>query len=291
MIKYCYFNGKFIAENKARLGLYDLGLLRGYGVFDFMRSYQGRVILLDEHLKRLAKSAKLAGLKVPFAKMKIKSVIRKLLRLNKLEQACIRIVITGGQSQDGITYDDSSPTFFILTRPVSPQNNLVCQQGVKLITVGHQRPLAEAKTTCYLIRLLKQKEKQRQRAYEILYCDNGLALECSTSNFFIFKGQTLITAKDNILKGTRRALVLKLAKAKFKVEERPLLVSELKNASEAFLTSTVRNIVPVVRIDKIKIGDGRVGKHTRYLMERLNKYIEIFIRTAKDDIASAWEKK
>jgi len=274
MLKYCYLNGKFIAENKAHINLYDVGLLRCYGVFDFMRSYRGRVLLINEHLKRLTKSAKLAGIKIPLTKTKIKLVIKKLLQLNKLKEAYIRIVITGGQSQDGITYDYNLPTFFILTKAILPQIDLIYERGVKLMTVDHQRPLAEAKTTNYLIRLSKQKEKQRQQAYEILYLNNGLVLECSTSNFYIFRGQTLITAKNNILKGTRRGVVLKLAKARFKVEERPLRVSELNRASEAFITSTVRNIVPVVKIDKIKIGNGRVGENTKYLMEKLNKYLK-----------------
>lgn len=272
--KYCYFNGHFIPENKAAISVYDLGLLRGFGVFDFMRAKRGRLLLTDAHMKRLFRSARLINLKVPLTKPQIIAAINKLLTLNKLHDAYIRIVLTGGITKDGATYDYDKPTFFILVQAIPPLVDKIYEQGVKLITAEYQRGFARAKTTNYLTKLSLQKRKEKARAYEILYIHNGNVLECSTCNFYIFKNNTLITAKDNILEGTRRGLVLKLARKKFKVEERPYSLGELAKATEAFITSTTRDIVPVVRIDKKNVGRGLVGPNTKYLMDILNKYLK-----------------
>lgn len=267
MKKYCYLNGKTVPEDKAHIGISDLGVLRGYGVFDFLRTYNGKPFYLREHLDRLENSAKLVGLKVPLAKSEISKIINKLLKINKLDEATIKIIVTGGCSADGLTCDINHPTVLILTREIHQAPPEVYKKGIKLMTFEHQRNHPEAKTIDYITMLKLQNQKQKQKAFEILYVNKGLILEGATSNFFLFIKNKLITPKNNVLAGITKKVVLKLAGKNFKVEERNVKVSEIKKATEAFITSTTREILPVVKIDGITIGDGKVGKNTKLLME------------------------
>ena len=98
-------------------------------------------------------------------------------------------------------------------------------------------------------------------------------MEASTSNFFVFIGDKLITPKGNILKGITRNLVIKLAKKEFEVEERELKTEELALVTEAFIAATNKDIVPVVQIDDLKIGDGKPGKNTKQLMELFAEFV------------------
>ena len=149
------------------------------------------------------------------------------------------------------------------------------KNGIKLATVDHSRDAAEIKTTNYVeaVRAINERQK-KEKFFEILYVSNGFVLEASTSNFFVFIGDKLVTPKDNILKGITRNLVIKLADKEFEVEERPLKMEELALTSEAFITATNKDIVPVVQIDEKKIGNGKPGKNTKRLMELFWEFVE-----------------
>lgn len=274
MLKFAYINGKILPEEKACIGISDLGLLRGYGVFDFLRTYNGKPFLLREHLNRLENSAKLIGLKAPLSKIEVSKIINKLLRKNKLSEATIKIIITGGISKDGLTYDINLPTVIIITKKIHEYQPEIYEKGIKLITHDFQRNNSGAKTTDYITMLKLQNQRKKQNAFEALYTNKGLILEGATSNIFLFKKNTLITPKNNVLAGITRKVVLKLAAKKFKVEERNIKISEIKKATEAFITSTTREVLPVVKIDNIKIGSGRVDKNTQWLMETFKSYTD-----------------
>lgn len=271
MPKYCYLNGKIVLEDKAHVSISDLGILRGYGVFDFLRTYNGRPFYLREHMDRLENSAKLVGLKVPLTKLRVGEIISELLRKNKLREATVKIIVTGGCSADGLVCDLNHQTVIILVKEIHDCPVELYKKGIKLITFEHQRNNSSAKTIDYITMLKLQNKRQKEKAFEILYVNNGVVLEGATSNFFIFKGNKLITTKNNILAGITRKIILKLAIKHFKVEVRDLKINEIKNATEAFITSTTREVLPVVRIDNIKIGNGKVGKNTQLLMEFFKK--------------------
>lgn len=272
--KYCYLNGKILNTKDACVSVADIGLLRGFGVFDFLRTYNGKPFLFDRHIKRFEKSAKLAGLRIPISRQEIENIIIKLLKQNRVSEAGVRIVLTGGESPDGLDWNEKTTTFFILVQEIHNHSKEMYEKGVKLISYNFAREKPEAKSNNYLTKLQLNSELTKKRAHEILYFKNDIVLEGATCNFFIFRGNTLITPKDDILIGTRRWLTLKLAKGLFKIEERPIKISELDKATEAFITSTTRDILPVTKIDQKKIGDGKVGKNTKILMNLYAKYIE-----------------
>lgn len=274
---FCYFNGKIVSADCALIHPNDLGVLRGYGVFDVLKTVNGKIFLFDEHFKRLSDSANYMGVKLPAKKNEIEEIVKKLILKNKIsggKQASIRIVLTGGRSTDVMHFDSKKPTFYILVSEFKPLADDLFKKGVKLATVDHSRDAAEIKTTNYVeaVRTINQRQK-KEKFFEILYVSNGVILEASTSNFFVFIGDKLITPKDSILKGITRNLVIKLAKKKFEVEERELKTDELSLATEAFIAATNKDIVPVVQIDDKKIGNGKPGPNTKLLMEILKEFV------------------
>ncbi|KKT21176.1 MAG: D-alanine aminotransferase [Parcubacteria group bacterium GW2011_GWB1_43_8] len=272
---YCCFNGKIVPANSALICLDDLGILRGYGVFDVMKTVNGKIFLFDEHFKRLSDSADYLGARLPAGKKEIEEAIKKLISKNKIKQASIRIVLTGGRSADAMHFDSKTPTFYILVSEFRPLKEELFKNGVKLATVNRGRDMAEIKTTNYITAVKNINERQKkENFFEIIYVSNGLVLEASTSNFFAFIGGKLVTPKDNILKGITRNLIIKLAKKEFEVEERELKMDELNLVAEAFIAATNKDIVPVVQIDNLKMGDGKPGKNTQKFMQIFEEFVK-----------------
>lgn len=266
MVKYCYHNGKIVPTDKAGFSVQDIGILRGYGIFDFATTQNGKPFLFKEHWARLRKSAKLMKLSVPVSDTQIEKIIWDLMAKNKLKDANIRILITGGKTVDGLTYEQKNNTCTILLHEKKSLPEELYAKGAKLIVHEHMRPFYESKTTNYITSVHLQEKRQKAGAIEILYTFQGKVLECSTANFFIFKNNTLITPKDLILIGITRNFVLKLAKkAGFKIEERDINEGELKEAAEAFITSTNKDVLPIVKVGAQKIGNGKPGENTQKL--------------------------
>lgn len=271
--KYAYFNGKIITLDKVKINPYDLGFLRGYGVFDVMCTQNGKPFLLDEHWARIVVFAKEMKLCLPVNKKEFSDIITKLLQLNKFSKSTIRTVLTGGESGDAFT-PCGKETFLILVEKFQPLPKESFTEGVGVATLNFSRYLPRVKITNYVEAIRNLDLKKKNKALEITYVKDGELLENSMSNIFIFKNNTLITSNGGVLMGTTRNLVVKLAKKKFKVEERKVSEKEFRNASEVFLTGANKDIVPVVRIDNKKVGDGKVGKNTKVLMEEFRKFVK-----------------
>ena len=276
MTRYCYFNGKIMPEEKAGVSVRDMAVLRGYGMFEFLRTYDGRLFHFEDHIRRFRNSARMMGLRVPLSDEEIKSVLNRLIRKNKFKEAALRLVLSGGRTIDGMRYHRFEPTFFILADEFKPLSDAFYKKGVAVITHEYQREMPEVKTISYLVAAREHNNGKNKngRALEILYTKNSKALECTTSNFFIFKGDVLITPEKNVLKGVTRKIAMKLARPKFKIEERDIKISELKSATEAFLTATNKEIVPIVKINGQKIGDGRVGRNTKILIDSFRQSVQ-----------------
>jgi len=272
MTTYCYLNGKILPLYKAGISLRDIGILRGYGVFDFIRTYNGKLFAFKEHYMRLKNSAKILNLKIPISEKELKEVIKKLISKNKMKESNIRMVLTGGESSDAITYHSSS--FYILIENPKIFYESIYKKGIKLITYEYLRSIPSAKTLDYIMAVKLQPLKKRQKAFEILYTYKGNILEATTSNFFLFIKDTLITPKENVLFGITRQCVITLAKNIFKIEERQISLKELESATEAFITSSNKEIVPVIKIDNKIIGNGKVGNNTKKLMQLFRTFTE-----------------
>ena len=270
-------NGKFIDERDAKISVNDIGLHRNYGVFEVLRTYNGAPFLLKEHLNRLVKSAKEIGLVVPYSKKEISENISKILQKNKEEESLIKILVTGGESKDGMN-PGIKPTFLILTKPLPVTDKDIYKKGVKLITYEHKRFIPSAKTLNYIQLIKSFKELKKEKAFTLLYTSDGNVSEGATCNIFFYKSKKLITPKTGVLNGITRNLVIKLAGKNFTVDQKDIKLGILNSSEEVFITMTTKGIVPVVKIDKHTIGNGKPGKNTKIIMKLFDKYINNFIK-------------
>jgi branched-subunit amino acid aminotransferase/4-amino-4-deoxychorismate lyase len=278
MKKYCYVNGKIVEINKPQVALNDLSVLRGYAVFDFARVSNGVPLFWQEHLARFRRSAKTIGLAVSLPDAEITKMVQKLLQKNKVKNASARLILSGGPTDDGIT-PRGKPILSILIEDEYRLPNSVYKLGAKLMTTDYERLFPEAKTTNYLLAVSLQKKKRAAKALEILYTKNGKVFEASTSNLFMVTGKKIITPKAEVLPGITRAKTIMLAKkAGYEVEEREVLLSEVRKADEVFLTATNKDVTPIVKVDDLVIGAGKPGPVTQDLLYR---YCELVLKEVK----------
>ncbi|MEA3323049.1 MAG: aminotransferase class IV [Patescibacteria group bacterium] len=276
MKKYCYINEKIVEEKNACISPHDLGILRGYGVFDFMcTTKDNKPFLLHDHWMRLKRSAAALGMNVPISKEKYEKIISKLIAKNSYKDPAIRTVLTAGISENGITLPEK-PTFYILIHDITkllPSKQLY-KNGGKLITHDFFRDNHASKTTNYIEAIKNQKEKSRRGAIEILYTNKNKVLECTTSNIFIVKNEKLITPADGILPGITRKLIIKLAKKNnLKIQEKTISKKQLFNSDEIFITGSAKHILPIIKVDSQKINDEKPGTITQQISKLYFDYL------------------
>ena len=271
-----YLNGTFIDTGDLTISPYDLGLLRGYAVFDIMRTQNGKPFLFAGHWKRLYNSAKQFGLKLPVTEKEFKAVVENLLHINGFRESMIKTVLTGGPSADGFS-PAGKETFFIIAEELKTLPRDIYLRGAKVITLEHPRECPSVKSTNYMTAMRHYRARMKQGAIEILYTCSGKALEGAVSNLFIVKKGRLVTPKEGILLGITRSFVIKLAgKLKLPLEERAIPLKEVLKADEAFMTSSTRNIVPVIMVDRTRIGAGKVGPFTKAIMDAAARFNELY---------------
>lgn len=266
-----YVDGNFVSADKAMIPVDDLAVLRGIGICDIMRTFYKKPYFVDEHIDRLMASGEKIGLSLPWSRSKIKQIVFQTLDKNPgLEEVNIRIVITGGSSPDFLT-PTGRPRLIVMVTPINKLPEKWYTQGVKVITLVQERPLAGAKVTSYISAAMAMTRAKAAGATEVIYVDrNHNAMEGTTSNLFAFFGNTLVTPPaDGILKGITRKVILSLARDRYDVSESPLPLEKLLTADEVFITGTNKGVVPVVKIDDTPIKDGRPGPGTRTLMTAL----------------------
>ncbi len=267
-----YIDGEFVPADEAVIPVNDLAVLRGYGVFDFLRTYEGKPFFLKEHIERLKQSARQIDLDFPWSYSKLAAVVMQTLNQNNYSEANIRIVVTGGASPDFIT-PQGKPRLLVLVTPAQKLPVWWYENGVKIITTFAERFIPGAKSINYIPATIALKKARKQNAVEAIYIDrDGFVQEGTTSNIFAFIGDKLVTPGREILAGITRHVVLTLTEDIFDTEIRDIKKDELLKADEVFITGTNKGLVPVVQVDDTIIGDGKPGVRTRQVMETLAEY-------------------
>jgi len=269
-----YIGGQWVHPDEATISINDMAVLRGYSVFESLRTYNFRPFHLDEHLERLYRSAIMIDMEIPWSSKQIADIVREIITRNTYQNASIRLLVTGGESEDGIL-PSGNPLLVVMITPLGERDMERFARGSKLITTKLQRISPEAKTANYIAAVRALKEASRRNAADALFVnEREHVLEATRSNFFIFRGDTLVTPRRGILIGITRNIVLELAQSLYVVEERPILLEELALADEAFITSSAKEITPVVQIDDLIIGDGKPGPRTYQLEQRFIEMVE-----------------
>jgi D-alanine transaminase/branched-chain amino acid aminotransferase len=266
----CFIDGRILHGDEAHIPIDDLGLQRGYAVFDYARTYYGKLFHLRDHLARLRRSAAALHLVLPYSNDELVRTATTLVTRLGEREAGLRMILTGGSAHAANLLE--YPRVILIAEELPTYSREVYERGVKLITYEFERDLPYVKTTNYMTGFRLIPEKKERGAFEVLYTWRGLVLECTRDNFFVFRGDTLATPKNYVLHGITRQVILSLAAAHFHVEERDVTVEEMEAADEAFLSSTSKQIVPVVQVDEQRIGLGAAGARTRRLMELFDAY-------------------
>jgi branched-chain amino acid aminotransferase len=266
-----YIDGEFVRSDDAAIPAGDLAVLRGYGVFDFMRTYGGKPFHLDAHLRRLERSAQLIDLPLPLPLETIRQITLETLARNNYPESNVRIVVTGGTTDDNIT-PNGGARLLVMVTPLKPLPEAWYRDGIKVITTRADRYLPEAKTLNYIPAILALKQARQQGAVDALYVNSqGHVLEGTTTNVFAFLGDRLITPGSGVLWGITRQTVLELASDRFQVEVGTLPLVDLLRADEVFVSSSNKEVCPVRQVDDHLIGAGVPGPRTQFLMEQFAK--------------------
>ena len=277
-------DGQFVPASEAVIPVDDLAIMRGFGVFDLLRTLNGKPLFLVEHIKRLQASARRIGIQLPWTPQKLIDIVMQTLQRNSFGESNIRIVVTGGSSPDFIT-PQGKPRLLVLVTGAPQLPQWWYTDGVKIITFFSERSIPGAKSIDYVTATIALKQARDQNAIEAVYVDhNGYAREGTTSNLFAFYADTLVTPGKGILSGITRKAVLDLAATMFRVDLRDLRLNDLLAADEVFITGTNKIIVPVVRINDTTIDQGCPGKNTQKLMGALKERIESYYQSQKIEL-------
>jgi branched-chain amino acid aminotransferase len=269
-----YVDGQFVPAADAVIPVDDLAIMRGLGVFDLLRTLDGKPLFLEEHIMRLEDSARRIGIALPWPRAQLMRLVMEALHRNSFKESNIRIVVTAGSSPDFLTPQEKPRLLILVTRaPALPGEWYT--DGVKIITYFSERNIPGAKSIDYVPATIALRQARDHDAIEAVYVDrNGLVLEGTTSNLFTVFGDALVTPDSGILNGVTRRAVLSLAEKMGPVDLRDLNLDELLTADEVFITGTNKMIVPVIQVDETVIGDGRPGRITQKLMKALRIRID-----------------
>ncbi|RTZ97186.1 MAG: branched-chain amino acid aminotransferase [Deltaproteobacteria bacterium] len=268
-----YLDGKFVTEDNAMISARDLIVLRGFGVFDFLITYNKRPFHLKDHVQRLENSAAEIGLTLTHTGAEICDIVEETVRRNTHHnESNIRIVYTGGVSSDGLIPEGNGKLMVMVT-PKRKLPGSWYTQGAKIITLDIERFMPGAKSTNYLTAVWAVRQARRQEAIEAVYVDrNQRILEGTTTNFYFFEHNKLVTTHSDILPGITRSVILDLMKDHFEIELRDIAKDEIKSMKEVFISASNKEVVPVIRINDTVIGDGKPGPGTRKVMQIFRAY-------------------
>ena len=280
-----YLNGRYMQAERAKVSAFDRGFSFGDGLFETLRAYSGWVFGLDRHLRRLGRGAAQIGLQFEGDVGRWRRVMSRLLRRNGLMDAdsSLRLTVTRGMDILGTLLPPEavpSPTLFLVARPVEGTIAERQQLGIGVVTIQWGDPFNPfgIKSLGYLYHMLAMIRAREQGAHEALFvASDGSVVEGATSNVFCVANGVLTTPPEDagLLPGITREVVIELARKEgLDVREAPLPLEELLASDEAFLTGSVKEVMPLIAIDGKQIGSGNPGAITRLLHQRYREAVE-----------------
>ncbi len=280
MAEQAFLNDGLVDIDSASVSVKDSGFLYGAGLFETMRSYNGVVFALEDHLDRLLLSAKSLGINNIYDRKIITNAIDEVLAANKLKEARLRLTLTNGPMS--VLEEKAKPTLLITATQVQEYPADYYKKGVLVILCPYrQNPNALMschKTTNYFLRMFGLSHAHQRRAAEALWftVDNRLAEGC-ISNIFLVKDSVLYTPpiETPVLPGVMRKNICQLAiEDSIELVEKDLSVDDLLGADEVFMTNVIMKIMPVTNIEKHQVSEGEVGIVTGKLIKLLDEFIE-----------------
>ncbi|MGB9839005.1 D-amino-acid transaminase [Thermovenabulum sp.] len=274
-----YLNGEKVDYENAKIHVEDRGFLFGDGLYEVIRVYNGKFFYLEKHMERLKKGAEQIYLELDFGPDTLVETIKKAVKESGFKDASVYVQVTRGTAPRQHAFPTNAKcTWLVIVREAKPQPQEFYENGVEAITVPDERwTRCNIKTVQLLANCIAKEKAKRAGAYEAIFHRGDIVTEASSSNVFIVKDGTIFThpANNLILHGITRFAVLELIKNNnFELREEPFSKEKLFAADEVFLTGTMTEVMPIVKVDGKIIGDGVPGKITMKLIEDFRKLTE-----------------
>ena len=288
MAEIVYINGALVPRAKAHISVSDHGFLYGYGLFQTMRAYHGKLFLLDRHLKRLYEAAEVIGMRQKLDGIDLEKACAETLKANKLKEARMRLTVTNGESA-ALPWTDAGgePNIVVTAVPYTPFTAGKYARGFKVgmatVRRARQSVVSSLKSINYLLNVMARMEAAANGMDEtILLNDGGYIAEGGGSNvFFVERGRLITPSTDNgIIPGVTREVIMEMAgEVGIQVSEGDISPEALGGFDEAFMTNAVIEVMPVVSVrgergKVISIGGGKPGKVTQRLMAAYREMVE-----------------
>jgi branched-chain amino acid aminotransferase len=275
-----YVNGDFVPRSEARVSVYDHGFLYGDGVFESIKAYSGRVFKLKDHVDRLYDSAKAIAMDIYLTKDEMTEIILETLRKNNLKDAYVRLIVSRGIGDLGLDPRKcKKPNVIVIAQGWGTMYGNLYEAGITGVSVCVRRNAPDVlspniKSLNYLNNILAKIEANEKGGDEAIFLDqNGLVCEGSADNIFVVKNGKIYTPLTiSNLKGITRATVIEvLNQMGYETIEANLGLFDLYTADEIFVTGTLAEMAPLIKIDGRLIGDGKPGPLTRKLAKGLKE--------------------
>ena len=273
MSRIVYVNGEYLAEEDAKVSIFDRGFLFADGVYEVTSVLDRKIVEFPGHCARLRRSLAELDMKNPIEEDTLLEIHRELVRRNDLNEGVIYLQVTRGEADRDFAYPkDAEPTLVLFTQEKALVDTATAENGIKVISVPDIRwGRRDIKTVQLLAPSMCKMAAKAQGCDDAWMVEDGFVTEGTSNNAYIVtQAGTLVTRNlsNSILHGITRASVLRMAReAQIKIEERPFTIEEAQAAAEAFVTAASTFVGPVVEIDGATIGDGLPGPISKRLRE------------------------
>lgn len=275
-----YFNGKYVSPDEVKISPYDRGFQYADGVYEALRSYNGKLFRFESHIKRLQYS--LNELNIGFNTLdEFESISLNLAKMNNIlpEGFSVYIQITRGvQFPRKHNYEKNlAPSVFVSVSKLK-DNSEQLEKGVKVILEEDIRwTRCDIKSISILPAIMAKTKAVNSDAYEAVLHRDDLVTEGTHTNFFAVKKGVVYTSSlsNFILEGITREVIIELCiKNKIRIEEDYIKVSDMQNYEEFFITGTTTEVTPVIQINDWLVGNGSPGKLTRLIQNIFQDYVK-----------------
>lgn len=283
MSRTVFVNGEYLAEEDAKVSIFDRGFLFADGVYEVTSVIGGKLLDFAGHAKRLARSLSELEMGNPVTEDDLLAIHRELVSVNQIDEGLVYLQITRGAADRDFAYPKDTAQTIVLFTQAKPglRNNPTALVGLKVISIEDQRwARRDIKTVQLLYPSMGKMAAKKAGADDAWLVEDGYVTEGTSNNAYIVKDGKIITRElsSDILHGITRAAVLRFAKeAQMVIEERPFTIDEAQQADEAFITSASMFVMPVVSIDGTPLGDGTPGSVAKRLREI---YLDESLKTA-----------
>ena len=286
-----FLNGKFMPIEEARVPVLDRGFIFGDGVYELVPVYSRVPFRLDEHLARLERSLAAVRIRSPYSRAEWRDIILQLVAKQSFEDQGVYFQVTRGVAKrDHAFPKDAAPTVFLMSNPLVTPPEALVKSGASAVTAVDDRWLhCDIKSTSLIGNCLLRQVSVDAGATETILFRAGWLTEASASNVFVVKGGAILSPPKSslILPGITYDVVLELAQAAgLPLELRDISEAEVRGADELWLTSSSKEVLPVVALDGKPVGDGKPGPAFRRMYALYQEFKQKVMRAGKEKRAA-----